>query len=102
MPFQHGQLKYSVGIHRRVAQQNDLVFATFVNSCVFRHINGNFGDLDEFDIEANRIAVETGGERIMSSYISQELAVKIWIITSVDRTETLITTPEEYQSKGNL
>ena len=101
MTFKHGQFIYSPQIHHRVAQLNDLAYANFVNTCLFRHIGGDFGDLDEFDKLANVHAIESGTEQIMSSYISQALVTKIWIITSEDRSTTTITTPEEYQ-KGKL
>ena len=101
MTFKHGQFIYSASIHHRVAQLGDMAYANFVNTCLFRHITCDFGDLDEFDKQANVQAIESGTEQIMSSYISQELVSKIWVITSEDRSTTTITTPEEFQ-KGKL
>ena len=101
MTFKHGQFIYSPQIHHRVAQLNDLAYANFVNTCLFRHIGGDFGDIDEFEKSANLYAIESGTERIVSSYISQELVAKLWIITDSDRKSTTITSPEEYQ-EGKL
>lgn len=101
MTFMHGQFIYSPHIHHRVAQLGDMAYANFVNICLFKHISGDFGDIDEHDVKANLYAIESNTEQIMSSYISQELVTKIWIITSEDRSSTTITTPEEYQ-KGKL
>ena len=98
MSFKHGQFFYSPYIHNRVAQENDMAYAEFVNTSLFRHIGEDFGDIDQFDRQANLNAIETG-EQIMSSYISQSLAVKLWIITDAERNSTLVTTPEEFQGK---
>jgi len=101
MTFPHGKLSYSPGIHHRVAQLGDLDFAKFVNVSLYRHLNGDFGDCDEYDRQANINAIEDGNDRIMSIYISQELRVKIWIISEADRSATAVWLPEEYQ-KGKL
>ena len=70
MPFRYGQFIYSPNIHYRVAQLGDLAYANFVNICLFRHLGEDFGDLDEYDKQANINAIESGTEQIMSSYIS--------------------------------
>jgi hypothetical protein len=99
MPFRHGQFFYSPRIHHRVAQLGDMAYAEFVNISLFRHINEDFGDIDQYDRQANLNAIASGDDQIMSSYISQELAVKLWIITDAGRNSTLITTPEEFQEQ---
>ena len=101
MSFRHGQFIYSPQIHHRVAQLNDMAYAQFVNVCLFRHLGEDFGTVDDFEKQANLNAIESGDEQIMSSYLSQELRVKLWIITDAGRNSTLITTPEEFQ-KGKL
>jgi hypothetical protein len=101
MSFKHGQFIYSPNIHHRVAQLNDLVYANFVNICLFKHLGEDFGQIDEFDRQANLNAIANNDEQIMSSYISPELMTKLWVITDAKREQTLITTPEEYQ-KGKL
>ncbi len=101
MSFKHGQFIYSDKIHYRVAQQNDMAYAQFVNVSLFRHLGEDFGDIDAYEKEANLNAIASDEEQIVSSYISQELKVKLWVITDAKREQTLITTPEEYQ-KGKL
>lgn len=63
-----------------------------------RHINMDWGELSEADVESNNKAVETG-DRLLSAYTLKN-GVKIWIITdaAVDgkREVTTILLPEEY------
>ena len=61
---------------------------------VFRHRQGDWGDLDEHDIKANRDALHHG-TRLLSSY---ELGggKKLWVITEADRSSTTLLLPEEY------
>ena len=58
-----------------------------------RHQGGDWSEMDEADIEANKQAVEVG-TRIFSSYTVKGL--KIWIITEADRSTTTILLPDEY------
>lgn len=95
MTFPHGTLIYSDSIHHRVAQLGDMEFAKFVNVSLFRHLNGDFGNLDEYDKQQNLIAI-ADGDRIMSAYIHEKLRVKIWIITAGDRSRTNVMLPNEY------
>lgn len=60
---------------------------------LWRHVTGDWGQLDEHDRAANDHAV-TAGLRILSSYrIGEE---KFWIITEADRTATTFLLPSEY------
>ena len=61
---------------------------------LIRHRQGDWGDLDEDDIKANRAALHYG-TRLVSSYnIGDER--KLWIITEADRSSTTLLVPEEY------
>ena len=59
-----------------------------------RHMNGDWGELDEFDREQNERAVGHGG-RLMSRYSTRSGTV-FWIITEHDRSYTTILLPMEY------
>ena len=60
---------------------------------LMRHVTGDFGDLCEEDVQANRQALETGA-RVLSSYrVGGE---RIWVITDADRATTTLLLPEEY------
>jgi hypothetical protein len=61
---------------------------------LMKHARGEWGDLDEHDAEANRIAVREGG-RIVSSYKTR-LGDRLWVITEADRSSTCLLLPEEY------
>jgi hypothetical protein len=64
--------------------------ATFLD----RHVQGDWGDLDDEDKAANDRAIQDG-TRIFSAYYIQP-DVKIWIITEADRSSTCILLPSEY------
>ena len=59
-----------------------------------RHHCGDWGDLDECDMQANEEALEHG-LRILSHY-KLGGGRRIYIITEADRSSTCIMLPEEY------
>ena len=59
-----------------------------------RHIVGDWGDLDEHDLQANERAVH-GGDRIFSAYHTKA-GTKVWVITEYDRSVTTLLLPSEY------
>ena len=61
---------------------------------LIRHRQGDWGDLDEDDIKANRAALHYGS-RLLSSY-DLGAGHKLWIITEADRSSTTLLLPEEY------
>ena len=61
---------------------------------LLRHMTGDWGDLDEEDIQANKDAV-AHGTRVFSAY-NLPTKAKIWIITEWNRSSTTILLPEEY------
>ncbi len=67
----------------------EALFESFI-----RHLNGNWGDLDEHDWKANDDAIEYGG-RVLSSYLDRN-DTRFWIITEADRSATTILLPSEY------
>ena len=65
-----------------------------------RHIQGDWGILDEHDKQQNELAIAHEGDlekqgRVFSSYTTR-LGEKLWIITEADRSSTCILLPEEY------
>ena len=61
---------------------------------LFRHIEGDFGDISEGDKQLNEEAIKNGG-CIHSEYHTAD-GTKFWIITEADRSCTTILLPEEY------
>jgi hypothetical protein len=59
----------------------------------WRHMTGDWGDLDEDDKHENEFAIQNG-LRILSAYMTT--AGKLWIITEADRSSTCMLLPEEY------
>ncbi len=64
-----------------------------------RHVQGDWGDLDDEDCQANEQAVKDGG-RILSAY-TLKTGVRLWVITEAEddhgqRASTAILTPDEY------
>lgn len=60
-----------------------------------RHLNGDWGDLDDYDKRQNDAALKSGEDRLFSSYQitpNQQL----WIITEWDRSVTTLLLPSEY------
>jgi hypothetical protein len=61
---------------------------------LLRHVTGDWGSLDDEDVEENNLSVEKGF-RILSSY-ELETGVKVWVITEGDRSATTFLLPSEY------
>ncbi|MBK1719166.1 hypothetical protein [Thiocystis violacea] len=63
-------------------------------SLLQRHVQGDWGELDPADVQANQDALHDGA-RLFSSYRLSE-AVRVWIITEADRSATTVLMPEDY------
>lgn len=61
---------------------------------VCRHVDGDWGELDDHDRNENDFSVENG-LRILSAYRLND-ETKIWVITEADRSVTTLLLPEEY------
>ena len=59
-----------------------------------RHMLGDWGELEEEDVQANQQALKDG-LRLLSIY-RLRTGVKIWVITEADRSSTTLLLPEEY------
>ena len=65
-----------------------------------RHIQGDWGDLDEHDKQQNEFAIAHEGDiekqnRVFSAYITK-LGDKLWVITEAELSSTWILLPDEY------
>lgn len=61
---------------------------------LWRHVSGDWGELDEHDRQENEFSL-TRHLRLFSVYRST-LGVKFWIITEADRSVTTVLLPEDY------
>ena len=59
-----------------------------------RHINRDWGDLDEEDRKENEYSLEHGF-RLLSAY-KTNAGDRLWIVTEADRSVTTLLLPEEY------
>lgn len=64
-----------------------------VASLIRQHITGDFGVLENEDIEANQEAIKHG-ERVLSAYIVN--GEKVYVITEWDRSVTTVLFADEY------
>jgi hypothetical protein len=65
-----------------------------ISTALGRHSCGDWGTIDDEDIQANENALLKGG-RLFSGYNSIG-DVRFWIITEADRSSTTILLPEDY------
>ena len=89
--FPSGQFVMTQGIAGEMA---DAKFAKYVHESLQRHIEGDWGDMDEHDLVVNAEALKDGG-RLFSAYERDGLP-KVWIITESDRSVTTVLLPDEY------
>ncbi|WP_018988626.1 hypothetical protein [Aromatoleum toluclasticum] len=88
--FPAGHVVMTIGVDALV-RQGRLNPAPYLR----RHLSGDWGDLDEGDRRLNDAALESGEDRLFSSYrVAPDL--KLWIITEWDRSVTTLLLPSEY------
>ena len=87
MLFKHGHIVATLGAMALTENGVDLL------EYLHRHLQGDWGDLDEHDRAENDFSVENGF-RILSAYNTPE--GKLWIITEADRSVTTLLLPSEY------
>ncbi len=61
---------------------------------IARHLQGDWGECDEHDRQANEDALRNG-DRLFSVYRTGK-GVKVWVITEADRSSTCVLLPSEY------
>lgn len=67
---------------------------------IFRHVGGDYGELDADDLAANEEAI-AHGFRVFSSYEVKDphdatQVHRFWVITEADRSVTTVLMPSEY------
>lgn len=88
--FSPGQVVMTIGINELV-QQGRLNPTSYLR----RHLDGDWGGLDDSDRRQNDAALKSGEDRLFSSYqVTPDL--KLWIITEWDRSVTTLLLPSEY------
>jgi hypothetical protein len=61
---------------------------------LYRHMDGDWGELDAQDVSENNYALKHG-LRLLSSYTTKA-GDKLWVITEADRSVTTLLLAEEY------
>lgn len=87
--FNLGQLVATPGALEAL-ERNQQMPTEFLN----RHVNHDWGDLDDDDKRENDFSV-TNGFRVLSAYKLND-GTRLWIITEADRSSTTILLPSEY------
>jgi hypothetical protein len=67
--------------------------AAKVSSMIRNHVTGDFGILENEDIDANKEAIKHG-DRVLSAYIAD--GSKVYVITEWDRSYTTVLFADEY------
>lgn len=92
-----GRIVMTRGVLEEVADNED--FSAFVFKSLKRHINCDWGDVDDEDKEINDSALKHK-LRILSAYNDERFPKQgisnLWIITEADRSSTTILFPDEY------
>lgn len=65
-----------------------------VTAALSRHVQGDWGELDEHDKRENDLSLEHG-LRLLSAYTDRG-GVRFWIITEADRSVTTVLLPDDY------
>ena len=88
MKFQLGRLLITPGAQDAVNNDD-------IQTALGRHVNGDWGDVDEDEPVSNDFSAGYR-QRILWAYTDRN-DVKFWIITEADRSVTTILLPEEYR-----
>jgi len=92
MKFKAGQLVQTRSIFEESTENPK--FDLFVQSCIHRHLDGDWGDTCAEDKASNDDALKNG-DRLFSVYKSEEFGV-VWVITEGNRSATTALRPEDY------
>lgn len=88
MRFDLGDIVVTAGAHFTLQRLNRHPI-----QLVARHVEGDWGDLDEHDIRENEQSADQGF-RVVSAYNIDD--AKFYVITEWDRSYTTVLLPEEY------
>ena len=95
--FELGRVVMTSGVKEQMEQ--DPSIRSFLDGCLKRHSEGDWGDLCKEDKELNNIAIlaeknNKDTDSLLSAYKINK--IELWIITEYDRSITTILLPEEY------
>ena len=92
--FPFGQIVATAGVAAKM--EEDTKFAKHVNTCLDRHLSGDWGDVDAEDWGHNDQSAFHGGKSMLLSAYKHKTHPKIWIITEWDRSVSTLLFPSEY------
>ena len=86
--------KFSLGRVVLTANAQATLTPASIQSALSRHVNGDWGDVDDHDRQENELSFKQGF-RLLSVYRDAN-NVKFYVITEADRSVTTILLPEDY------
>lgn len=87
--FQPGEVYITAGAEEALGRNQQYTY-----DFLWRHVQGDWGDMPEEDKESNDESIKAGGG-CMSAYKLKD-GTAIWVITEADRSSSTILLPEEY------
>ena len=94
MKMNDSQPLFSLGTIVTTRTIAESVDAAKVASMIRSHTTGDFGVLENEDIDANKAAIKNGDDRILSAYVVD--GEKVYVITEWDRSYTTVLFANEY------
>lgn len=94
MLFEVGQTVITRGLHNTI--ENNEQAQKEVSKIFNRYINGDWGNLDDYDKKLNDNAVKYNNDRILGKYHINSINRDIYIITEFDRSYTTFLFCNEY------
>lgn len=86
--------QFDIGLVLVTPQAQKIITEDERISALTRHANADWGDVTPDDKVANDLALQHGGDYILSAYHT-ESGTRFWIKTEYDRSVTTILLPEE-------
>ncbi len=94
MAAECGGAKFPLGHLVMTQGASQVLSVEDVTAAVRRHIQGDWGEVDQDDWRENDLSLKEGF-RLLSAYTSKE-GERFWIITEADRSATTVLLPSEY------
>ena len=89
-----GMPKFPLGRIVATACAIEMIPPEEIRHALYRHVSGDWGNLDDYDREQNAMALKGSG-RLFSVYHT-EAGKKFYVITEHDRSVTTVLLPEDY------
>jgi hypothetical protein len=86
--------KFPLGLVVVTTTALDVLTPLDVKGALFRHSQGDWGDVSEADSAENDLSLKEGF-RILSAYVAEN-GTRFWVITEADRSATTVLLPDEY------